>query len=169
MDVQIPDKLYFKIGEVAELAGVKPHVLRYWETEFGAFRPGKSRSQQRKYTRKDVELVLRLKDLLHNQGYTIAGARKKLREDARRSAVATKPEQKKPTAVRRKRAAKGAVKGAETPPDAAPEPVAAPSEEVDPNQMMLPLISGFDGRLLDEIRQDLQALRDSLSRSPSGE
>jgi len=165
MDAQIPDKLYFKIGEVAELAGVKPHVLRYWESEFGTFRPGKSRSQQRKYTRKDVELVLRLKDLLHNQGYTIAGARKKLREDARRSAVVTESDQQKPAVAKRKRASKAAA----AQPDIAPEPVAEPSEEVDPNQMMLPLVSGFDSRLLDEIRQDLQALRDSLSRAPSGE
>lgn len=80
MDVEIPDKLYFKIGEVAELTGVKPHVLRYWESEFSPFRPVKSRSQQRLYRRKDVELALRLKDLLYNQGFTIAGAKKKLRE-----------------------------------------------------------------------------------------
>lgn len=80
MDYEIPDKLYFKIGEVAELTGVKPHVLRYWESEFGGFRPQKSRSNQRLYRHKDVELVFRLKDLLHNQGFTIAGARKKLRE-----------------------------------------------------------------------------------------
>ena len=80
MSVQLPDKLYFKIGEVAELTGVKPHVLRYWESEFGSFRPGKSRNQQRLYRQRDVELVLRLKDLLYNQGFTIAGARKKLRE-----------------------------------------------------------------------------------------
>jgi len=80
MDVEIPDKLYFKIGEVAELTGIKPHVLRYWESEFAPFRPAKSRSKQRLYRRKDVELVLRLKDLLYNQGFTIAGAKKKLRE-----------------------------------------------------------------------------------------
>jgi len=82
MAIEIPDKLYFKIGEVAELTGVKPHVLRYWESEFGGFRPQKSRSNQRLYRQKDVELVLRLKDLLYNQGFTIAGARKKLREPA---------------------------------------------------------------------------------------
>jgi DNA-binding transcriptional MerR regulator len=81
MDVEIPAKLYFKIGEVAELTGVKPHVLRYWESEFSPFRPAKSRSKQRLYRRKDIELVLRLKDLLYNQGYTLAGAKKKLREE----------------------------------------------------------------------------------------
>jgi DNA-binding transcriptional MerR regulator len=80
MDFQIPDKLYFKIGEVASFTGVKTHVLRYWETEFKAIRPNKSRSNQRLYRKQDVELILRLKDLLYNQGFTIAGARKKLRE-----------------------------------------------------------------------------------------
>jgi DNA-binding transcriptional MerR regulator len=80
MDVQIPDKLYFKIGEVVSLTGIKAHVLRYWESEFGAFRPIKSRGKQRLYRRQDIELALYLKDLLHRQGYTIAGARKKLLE-----------------------------------------------------------------------------------------
>ncbi len=79
MNVEIPDKLFFKIGEVASITGVKPHVLRYWESEFGAFSPSKSRSQQRQYQKKDIELVLQLKDLLYNQGFTIAGARKALR------------------------------------------------------------------------------------------
>ncbi len=79
-DVPIPDKLYFKIGEVAELTGIKPHVLRYWESEFGSVRPGKNRHSQRLYQRKDIELILRLKDLLYTQGFTIAGARRKLAE-----------------------------------------------------------------------------------------
>ena len=80
MDFQIPDKLYYKIGEVAKFTGIKTHVLRYWETEFKAIRPNKSRSNQRLYRKKDVDLILHLKDLLYNQGFTIAGARKKLRE-----------------------------------------------------------------------------------------
>lgn len=80
MDFQIPEKLYYKIGEVAKFTGVKTHVLRYWETEFKAIRPNKSRSNQRLYRKQDVELILHLKDLLYNQGFTIAGARKKLRE-----------------------------------------------------------------------------------------
>ena len=80
MDFQIPDKLYYKIGEVAKFTGVKTHVLRYWETEFSSIRPNKSRSNQRLYRKQDVDLILHLKDLLYNQGFTIAGARKKLRE-----------------------------------------------------------------------------------------
>ena len=81
MDFQIPDKLYFKIGEVAKFTGIKTHVLRYWETEFKTIRPNKSRSNQRLYRKQDIELILHLKDLLYNQGFTIAGARKKLREE----------------------------------------------------------------------------------------
>jgi DNA-binding transcriptional MerR regulator len=80
MDVQIPDKLYFKIGEVVELTGIKAHVLRYWESEFSAVRPVKSKGKQRLYRRREIELILYLKDLLYAQGYTIAGAKKKLRE-----------------------------------------------------------------------------------------
>lgn len=72
------EKLYFKIGEVAEIVGVAPHVLRYWETEFRAIRPQKSRSQQRVYRRRDVETVLKVKHLLYEQKFTIAGARQQL-------------------------------------------------------------------------------------------
>lgn len=92
MDPKIPDKLYFKIGEVADIAGVKPHVLRYWESEFAAIRPSKSRSKQRLYRRQDIELILRLKDLLYNQGFTISGARKQLRRKP--AAAEARPEEK---------------------------------------------------------------------------
>jgi DNA-binding transcriptional MerR regulator len=73
-------KLYYRIGEVAEIVGVQPHVLRYWETEFRSIRPQKSTKGQRVYSRRDVEKLLRVKDLLKNQGFTIAGARKKLHD-----------------------------------------------------------------------------------------
>ena len=85
MTLQIPDKLYFKIGEVAEFTGIKPHVLRFWESEFARFRPAKSRNQQRLYCRKDIELVLHLKDLLYNQGFTISGAKKKIALESSRN------------------------------------------------------------------------------------
>lgn len=78
---QIPEKLYFKIGEVAALLQLKTHVLRYWETEFSVLRPVKSRTNQRLYRRKDVETALLIKELLYRQGFTIAGARKKLQAD----------------------------------------------------------------------------------------
>jgi DNA-binding transcriptional MerR regulator len=97
MDFQIPDKLYYKIGEVAKFTGVKTHVLRYWETEFKAIRPNKSRSNQRLYRKRDVDLILHLKDLLYNQGFTIAGARKKLREKSPKK-VATSAAESSPAA-----------------------------------------------------------------------
>ena len=76
------DKLYFKIGEVAKIVGVKPYVLRYWETEFSVIKPGKTRSKHRLYRRRDVETLLKIKDLLHERRFTIEGARKHLREAA---------------------------------------------------------------------------------------
>ena len=82
--VAIPEKLFFKIGEVCELAGVQAHVLRYWETEFPMLAPQKNRSGQRTYRRRDVEMALRIKQLLYDEQYTIAGAKKKLANDSAR-------------------------------------------------------------------------------------
>jgi DNA-binding transcriptional MerR regulator len=81
--VELPDKLYFKIGEVAKLVGVKPYVLRYWETEFSIVRPGKTRSKHRLYRRKDVETLLEIRRLLYAERYTIEGAKRRLREGSR--------------------------------------------------------------------------------------
>jgi DNA-binding transcriptional MerR regulator len=75
---EIPDKLYFRIGEVSRLAGVKAYVLRYWETEFPALAPKKSGTNHRLYRRKDVEMILEIKRLLYDKRYTIEGARKSL-------------------------------------------------------------------------------------------
>lgn len=76
----LPDKLFFKIGEVAQIVGVATHVLRYWESEFVALRPLKTRGSHRVYRRRDVELAVLLKRLLHEEGLTIAGAKRRLRE-----------------------------------------------------------------------------------------
>ena len=143
MDPQIPDKLYFKIGEVAELTGVKAHVLRYWESEVASIRPTKNRNQQRLYRQRDIELILRLKDLLYKQGYTIAGARNLLR--------------RKPAAP---------------PPAAAevdlPVPVAPPVPEAGAldGQLALPLGGGKERRLLAELKQELVRLQKSLATTP---
>src|ERR1044071_1703941 len=83
MATVIPEKLFFKIGEVCELAGVQAHVLRYWETEFPMLAPQKNRAGQRTYRRKDVEMALRIKELLYDEQYTIAGAKKKLATELR--------------------------------------------------------------------------------------
>lgn len=84
--VVIPEKIYFKIGEVCELVGVQPHVLRYWETEFPMLSPQKNRSGQRSYRRRDVEMALRIKELLYDEMFTIAGAKKKLQSELREPA-----------------------------------------------------------------------------------
>ena len=81
--VVIPEKIYFKIGEVCDLVGVQAHVLRYWETEFPMLSPQKNRSGQRSYRRRDVEISLRIIQLLYDELFTIAGARKKLQNEVR--------------------------------------------------------------------------------------
>src|SRR3954454_16905142 len=89
---EIPDKLYFKIGEVSELLGVEPYVLRYWETEFPVLSPKKSGTGHRLYRRKDVELLLRIKHLLYEKRFTMEAARQSLQAQAKTA---------KPKAVKR--------------------------------------------------------------------
>ncbi len=86
--VVIPEKIFFKIGEVCELVDVQAHVLRYWETEFPMLSPKKNRSGQRTYRRRDVEIALSIKDLLYEELYTIAGAKKRLQAEMRGGAKA---------------------------------------------------------------------------------
>jgi DNA-binding transcriptional MerR regulator len=83
----LPEKLYFKIGEVSKLVGVKPYVLRYWESEFSIVKPGKTTSRHRLYRRRDVETLLEICRLLHVERYTIEGAKRRLRETGRVSAT----------------------------------------------------------------------------------
>lgn len=89
----LPDKLFFRIGEVAEIVGVKPHVLRYWESELGCLRPMKTRGAHRQYRRRDVELAMLIKQLLQHEGYTIPGARRRLRELGHDRVAAHLPEE----------------------------------------------------------------------------
>ena len=91
----IPQKLYYRIGEVAEIAAVKPHVLRYWETEFGFLSPRKNEGNQRLYTQKDLEKVLTIKKLLYEDRFTIAGAKKKFREEWKQPKEAETDESRK--------------------------------------------------------------------------
>ncbi|HSF15536.1 MAG TPA: MerR family transcriptional regulator [Vicinamibacteria bacterium] len=81
MEKKIPSKLFFKIGEVCELTDTQPYVLRYWESEFSALAPAKNNSGQRIYRRRDIETILRIKELLYEEGFTIAGAKKKLEQE----------------------------------------------------------------------------------------
>ncbi|MGH9358245.1 MAG: MerR family transcriptional regulator [Terriglobia bacterium] len=88
----IPDKVYFRIGEVSRLAQTKAYVLRYWETEFPTLKPGKTRTGHRLYRRKDVETILEIKRLLYGEGFTIEGARRQLAGQSRSALEG--PEQK---------------------------------------------------------------------------
>ena len=89
---EIPDKLYFRIGDVARLCNVAPYVLRFWETEFTQLKPNKSGTGQRLYRRRDVEMALRIKRLLYDEGYTIPGARQALQAENRSKRAAGQPE-----------------------------------------------------------------------------
>ena len=82
-----PSKLFYRIQEVSQITGLKPYVLRYWESEFSQLAPEKDKNDQRRYRRADIELVLRIKDLLYGQKFTIAGARQRLKAEGRPSRV----------------------------------------------------------------------------------
>ena len=82
MTAKIPDKLYFKIGEVSNITGVEPYILRYWESEFKLVKPYRTKSNQRLYRKKDVESILKIKKMLYDQKFTIAGAKKKIKESS---------------------------------------------------------------------------------------
>jgi len=114
----LPQKLYFRIGEVAGIVGVEPHVLRYWEREFRSIRPTKSARGQRVYSRRDVENLLRVRELLYTQGFTIAGARKQLQRAPSKDAEPEAPAAK-------------ADGGGTKPPEPPPEPASGdpPHEE----------------------------------------
>ena len=98
----IPDKLYFKIGEVKKITGVEPHVLRYWESEFKIIRPQRATSKQRLYRRVDVENILTIKKLLYEDGYTVPGARKFLTANKGKKVKPTKTAAKQKTARKAK-------------------------------------------------------------------
>jgi len=93
---EIPDRLYFKIGDVARLCEVETYVLRFWETQFPQLKPNKSGSGQRLYRRRDVELALRIKQLVHTEGYTLAGARQVLEPSHRQTATPRNTETRLP-------------------------------------------------------------------------
>ena len=101
MEKKIPSKLFFKIGEVCELTDTQPYVLRYWESEFPVLAPAKNNSGQRIYRRRDIETILRIKTLLYEEGFTIAGAKKKLELEMKEQSkgAGVTPAAKTPAAV----------------------------------------------------------------------
>jgi DNA-binding transcriptional MerR regulator len=159
--VYIPEKLFFKIGEVCDITGVQAHVLRYWESEFPMLAPQKNRAGQRTYRKRDVEMVLRIKELLYEDQYTIAGAKKKLVSEIRGSSklkvvtpdmnastVAATEETAKDTNIRE------ASQQQSTPPSALAAPSYASDEEVAPVEPTVPLT--------DERRAALRRLREQM-------
>ena len=133
---EFPNKLYFRIGEVAKTVGVKPYVLRYWETEFPILKPGKTPSHHRLYRRRDVELLLEIKRLLYEEGFTIAGAKKQLKD----------PEASPPQSPQD-----------QIPPPTSPEPEGTEQIVQLPESVTLEPTSD-KRQLLREIRDDLQVL-----------
>lgn len=155
--VVIPEKIYFKIGEVCELVGVQAHVLRYWETEFSMLSPQKNKSGQRSYRRRDVEIALRIKQLLYNEMFTIAGARKKLQAEQRES---SKPKAQ-PEAVR-----PGSNTTAPTLFDTSPEEeLTAKSDPMDGNGT--PRYSSVQREALKTVAGHLLEIREMLRNRPS--
>jgi len=96
-EVPIPDKLFYKIGEVSKIVGVEPYVLRYWETEFPFLKPRKNKSGQRVYIKKDVEFLLHIKSLLYHERYTIEGVRKRLGNNSIRAVESETSEKRSAT------------------------------------------------------------------------
>ncbi|MFN8094591.1 MAG: MerR family transcriptional regulator [Vicinamibacteria bacterium] len=132
MDRQIPNKLFFKIGEVCEITDTQPYVLRYWESEFPALAPAKNSSGQRIYRRKDIETVLRIKQLLYEEGFTIAGAKKRL--EAEMAGRGPTPSSMAGDAVAEDKPTMAADPAAAAP---SPEPAAAPDPAEDKTRAVL--------------------------------
>jgi len=158
---RVQKRLYYKIGEACKALGIQPYVLRYWETEFPALTPSKSRSGQRVYSEKELEIIRRIKELLYEEGYTIAGAKKKL-EGEIASGVLGEPE------------GEGAEPEEETavaaPPAQATLPVIAPEPAPEPPLPEPPAAAELDRdaaervqRLLSGIEEALQEAREILT------
>lgn len=164
---RVQKRLYYKIGEACKALGIQPYVLRYWETEFPALAPSKSRSGQRVYSEKEMEVIRRIKELLYEEGYTIAGAKKKLETELAAGGVgeptpdegAEAPQKSAPAPTPAKKARK-----AEPPPAPPPEeetrttlPEPPPALDTGGSERVQTLLSGID-EALGEARELLALL-----------
>lgn len=157
----IPEKLFFRIGEVCALIKVQPHVLRYWETEFPMLTPQKNRAGQRVYRRKDVEMVFRIRDLLYEEKFTIAGAKRKLLDDARGGNTAKhKPAAQQPSAE----SALGAEPAAANSPAAVKPPAGVQPPATSHDEQA---VSPHMKRVLRLIKHDLEDLLTTLNSDAS--
>ncbi|HVG21586.1 MAG TPA: MerR family transcriptional regulator [Blastocatellia bacterium] len=162
---RIPEKLFFKIGEVCELIKVQPHVLRYWETEFPMLAPQKNRAGQRVYRRKDVEMVMRIRDLLYEEKFTIAGAKKKLMDEQRGGSSRAKVSAREPAPVEEPARQMEPVPQQEPPPQhepSPPPPIAPPSA-----QAAEQVISPQARRAIRVIKHELEGLLTMLNSDAS--
>ncbi len=154
---RVQKRLYYKIGEACKTLDIQPYVLRYWETEFAAISPSKSRSGQRVYSEKELEIIRRIKQLLYDEGYTIAGAKKKLEGELASGTLSRADDDGEP--------AEAAPPAAPPPPRerrAAPPPAAAPPEaESAPLQVPLQL----EGQLDTQGGERIQRLRSGVQRA----
>ena len=144
---RVQKRLYYKIGEACKTLGIQPYVLRYWETEFPALAPSKSRSGQRVYSEKELEIIRRIKELLYDEGYTIAGAKKKLEAELQTGTLGEGAETE--------------AGEAEAPEDMAPEPPPAREEPPAP-----PLFAETAAPALDtEAAERIQKLRSGIEKA----
>ncbi|HWS56587.1 MAG TPA: MerR family transcriptional regulator [Pyrinomonadaceae bacterium] len=149
--VPIPEKLFFKIGEVCDITGIQAHVLRYWESEFPMLAPQKNRAGQRTYRKRDVEMVLRIKELLYEDQYTIAGAKKRLTNELRGAS--------KLKVVTPEMAAQQSAAAPQPAPEAAPTPSPDPPVESFPQPFATPAAGPAPApELTDERRAALRRL-----------
>jgi len=156
---RVQKRLYYKIGEACKALGIQPYVLRYWETEFPALTPSKSRSGQRVYSEKELEIIRRIKELLYEEGYTIAGAKKKLETELASGSLGEPDRDDEDTAVPEEKPAPAAPPAPEAAataaqPPSAPEPAALDTGAAERVQRLL---SGIDGAL-QEAREILTLL-----------
>jgi DNA-binding transcriptional MerR regulator len=159
LESRIPEKLFFKIGEVCELIKVQPHVLRYWETEFPMLAPQKNRAGQRVYRRKDVEMVMRIRDLLYEEKFTIAGAKKKL-QDELRSSSRTRQTPRETPPVEAKPVAASPV---ETPSvEAPPDPPALEAREPEPPLAHVPQTPALETSISPQARRAFRVIKRDL-------
>jgi DNA-binding transcriptional MerR regulator len=158
---RVQKRLYYKIGEACKALGIQPYVLRYWETEFPALTPSKSRSGQRVYSEKELEVIRRIKELLYEEGYTIAGAKKKLEAELASGAIGEpegsedEPAAEAPAQASIPRVPAPAAESPEEP--AVPAPAAISALDTDADERVQRLLSGIE-EALQEARELLTFL-----------
>jgi DNA-binding transcriptional MerR regulator len=165
---EIPEKLFFRIGEVCDLIKVQPHVLRYWETEFPMLAPQKNRAGQRVYRRKDVEMVMRIRNLLYEEKFTIAGAKRKLQDEMHRTGARPRADTRDALATEPPGRVEPPIPMASASPESQSEPhyASSPAPQSEPSQPALSFTPQAK-RALRMIKRDLEDLLTLLNSDAS--